>query len=424
VSVPAPATKWRFPARVGGALSPVIEAVAAMPANRPPGTGLAVRLGPGVAARLGAGDGPGGEHRVAVHLARRLGVAEPHLHVGEAADPFERPWPLGDDVRPRAVDDARLPERPTLFVVAAGLEPARWRARPATIDGSCDPLLASLGRGQALGLASLEPYFVGADERLQRRYRAIISADWSEHRSRLERVAAAARAASQSTCADEVDELRAALDRCVKGGGCRSAPRLFLGAHLYVGSRNIGDDALGGCAPRSEDPDLAQTLTALRGAAQAASSSVAETLDPRWTEFADRLSALVAVYEHVERMCEPRRRRFTERDVAELDASLDSLVERLRAPLVGARTHWRGGARAFHVAGLGKVQPWLVADGPTAASVRSEAASLESEVYDRARCTGPFEDDPLALVLVAEGEVLDAYFVYPEQLVCPQLEGD
>src|SRR5690606_1415440 len=102
----------------------------------------------------------------------------------------------------------------------------------------------------------------------------------------------------------------------------------------------------------SECPQLLgrDYVEALRAPARSAAETTADQLDVRWMILAERLATLAEVYDALDQLCTPRRRRFGAEDLASLHArviELGQLYQREEPPAHDAR--FLDNDASFHV---------------------------------------------------------------------------
>lgn len=312
------------------------------------------------------------------------------------------------------------------FVDAAPIEREAWQALPARMRGTCEPAMATLAAGQEQSLAMLEPFLDHTDAVLAALYRIEASRTLPELREAL----AEFRAPKPAAGADPLRHgcghfywsvVEAA--RCESASSCPAAPRVILDGRAQIGWRAPAQPPTDRCEQRVGRDVLAE----LASVHQRTVTAAADRLDPRWSELADRLAALVAVHDALVDACTPRRRRFAPDDIDRIRRRVASitrvLAEDPRAASVGA---WRLDPLPVKVPGVGPVRRVATFDaGPGGAPdrVRGEAAGLRELVLERARCTATVGDTPwvVAVADVATKRVVHLGFYFPEELSCEEL---
>lgn len=318
-----------------------------------------------------------------------------------------------------------------LVVDDAQLDPGRWRALPARAVGSCDAPMAALAIGQEQSLAELEPFLDHADAVLWQVYRAALDAtlprlseelsSYEERRTRTD--FADQRLFEQYQCGHVYWEYLQSFTRCDDdASSCPSAPRVFL----------VGGARIGTVEPSIYVPDdCAATVgrdyvLELRTVAAEAAEVATEHLSMDWVSLADRLGAVTEVYEALEDVCAPRRRRFAPEDLAAMRQRLAAIGETLSTsePSLAAG-RWTRVEQSFHVPGVGPVQQVAEYDGgpgsPSEVAV-AEARALRELVLRRALCRSGRPPLPLAVAVADDaGEVGFFGYFYEEELVCGEL---
>ncbi|MCA9709433.1 MAG: hypothetical protein KDK70_26565 [Myxococcales bacterium] len=164
----------------------------------------------------------------------------------------------------------------------------------------------------------------------------------------------------------------------------------------------------------------------LRGVAAETAEVAQEHLAPSWSALADRLGALTEVYDALDDVCVPRRRRFDPDDLRAARERLAS-IGRALASDQGALPagHWTVSEQPFHVAGFGPVQQVALYDaGPGSPSqvAIAEARALRELVLQRSLCRTGRPALPLAVALVeASGQVESFGYFFEEELLCGEL---
>lgn len=337
--------------------------------------------------------------------------------------------------RPRYRFEGRLPVPPTrasavLVVDDAELDPGQWRGLTATAVGSCHAPMAALAVGQEQSLAELEPFLDHADATLWQVYRPALQAIVPRLRAELEpyRVAEPrgeldAREQEQHQCGHAYWEYLEAFARCGDElQSCAPAPRVFLMGGARIGTAEPSVWIPEGCAA-AMGRDYVQEL---RTVAAEAAEVAQEHLAPSWSVMADRVGAITEVYEALEDVCTPRRRRFAEADLRAARARLTAIGEALASDEGAQPTgRWAVAAEPFHVPGYGPVQQvarYHAGPGSASETVVGQARALRELLLGRALCRSGQPALPLAVALVRpSGEVEVMGYYFEEELACGDL---
>lgn len=318
----------------------------------------------------------------------------------------------------------------TLAFDAAEIDLPLWQALPAVAVGSCEPAMRALAAGQETALAQLAPFLDHADALLGSAYRAELAAFVPEYTAALARFAAPrAREdfqAEEDWAAYQCGRAYLAhvepYARCARAAEpCGAAPRLVL---------------VGGARVAAPEPPLAVSercpalvgrdyAAELRGLGRAAAESATTSLGRAWTVLADRLGTLTEVHAALEDVCTPRRRRFTEADVAEARARLARVGAALASDEVGPGAgRWELRDEPLHVPGLGPSRE-LARFVPGPASVNAglvaEARALREFVLSRSLCRTGHAATPLTVLVAAAGQVEFFGYFFEEELFCGPL---
>lgn len=329
-----------------------------------------------------------------------------------------------------ALRDAQTPAG--LWIGTAPIDVERWRRRPPRSEGSCSPLMETLGVGQERALAKLEPFLDHADLVLDRLYRRAMAEALPRVRADLEQWAplpdrkafASESEFAVAECGHAAWEYARTYGGCVdEDGECRTAPRVFV-----VGAARIGSAEPSVYVPDSCPQVLGRDyVEALREPAREAVETAADVLDPRWAGLADRLGALGELHAALDDVCTPRRRRFSEGDVDMLRERVVALGDRFNARVVPRHdARWLMFDEEFHVGGFGVVHQLARFDSGSGSAPReilAGARGLRELGLTRARCQAEGSDVPLATILVdaEDGSVDYLGYFYPEQLTCSDL---
>ena len=423
---------WTPPSLVAGDVEPLAAALAGHES-------IALRLGP----RFG---GPEAMARIeALVHALRPGVAiasqelEAEPFAG-AALPLTRE-PDDGGARPRYRFEGRMAvgdphERPpstasaVLVIADAELDAGKWRALPARAVGSCRAPMVALAAGQEQSLAELEPFLDHADGTLWQVYRPALRAilpqlfaELEPYREPRPRAELDAREQDQYQCGHAYWQHVEAYARCGEElATCAPAPRVFL----------MGGARIGTAEPNVWIPEDCAALVGrdyvqeLRTIAAEAAEVAQEHLAPSWSALADRVGAITEVYDALEDVCTPRRRRFAEADLRAARGRLAAIGQAL-ASAEGAHPAggWALAEEPFHVPGSGP--GWQVARydaGPGSASqiAVEQARALRELVLGRALCRSGQPALPLAVALVQGGGEVEFFgYFFEEELSCGEL---
>lgn len=347
---------------------------------------------------------------------------------------------------------AELGDPAVLVVGPVGVETPTWRQLATATVGTCEPLLDQLLEGQRDSLALLEPFLDHADAVLASVYvnelAAVVPsvreelAEFERERDRRDFDAQGwaryqcGRRYHQylqpfASCVAASDQLGAAEVARLEGshgaGGvktpCPTTPRLFLRGAARIGSVEPSDYIPSEC-PRLLGRDYVE---ALRAPARTAAEITGDHLDVRWMILAERLATLAEVYDSLEQLCAPGRRRFGVDDLTQLRArvaELGLLYRRDEQPAHDAR--FLANDASFHVPGIGKVRQLARFDGGTGSASRALiAAARELGKFDRvhAQCVARPGEAPLMAMLIETARATPEFlgFYYEEELWCDEL---
>lgn len=408
-------------------------------------------------------EGLSDDKQVALHLGRRFGGPEwtrriasllqalrPQAEVvatREDAGPFAGlSLPLErrgktDSPRPRydwtggplpAMDKTATADGGAVLVLDdATVEPGQWRALPAQAIGSCELPLAALAAGQEQSLAELEPFLDHADAVLWQVYGPALAAALPRMTAELKSYKVAPNRADFADGATfEQHECGHAYWRYVHefaacgadAAGCFAAPRVFLVGGVRVGSAEPSVFVPPACAAKVGRDYVAD----LRSIATEAAEVAQEHLAPSWVALADRLGAVTEVYETLEDVCTPRRRRFSPEDLVAMRGRLAAIGDALASDdPVHPAARWHLEHSQFHVPGYGPVHEvahYEAGPGSPSEVAVAEARGLREFVLKRALCRSGEPGLPLAVALVRdEGEVEFFGYFFEEELFCGEL---
>jgi hypothetical protein len=347
---------------------------------------------------------------------------------------------------------AALGDPAVLVVGPVGIDTPTWRQLATATVGTCEPLLDQLLAGQNDSLALLEPFLDHADAVLANTYLVELAtvvpslraelAEFEQERDRRdfdaqgwERYQCGRRYHQYlqpfATCVAASEQLGIAEVARIEGshgaGGvktpCPTTPRFFLRGAARIGSVEPSDYIPLEC-PKLLGRDYVE---ALRAPARTAAEITGDHLDVRWMILAERLATLAEIYESLEQLCAPGRRRFTAEDLAALRArvvELGLLFARDEQPAHDAR--FLDNDANFHVPGIGKVRQLARFDAGTGSASRALiAAAGELGKFDRvhAQCVARPGDAPLMAMLIDTARAKPEFlgFYYEEELWCEEL---
>lgn len=414
-------------------------------------------------------DALAGHDAIALHLGERFAAPEPAAqvqHLVEALRPGASTEVLDRDDAPfegvalpleREPDDGparpryRAPEalRPVeteasavLVLDDAALPSGPWRALSARAVGSCHAPMAALAAGQEQALAELEPFLDHADAVLWQVYRPALQAALPRLLAELEPYRPSdgpsdgpSNGASGGTAPDDEHgwqqhqcgraywQYLQAFARCGdEAAPCPAAPRVFLVGGARIGTAEPSVYVPEGCAATLGRDYVVE----LRSIAAEAAQVAREHLAPSWTALADRLGAVTEVYDALDDVCTPRRRRFASDDLAAARQRLAAIGRALASDeLAHPDGGWVLADDVFHVPGYGPVRQVATYDaGPGSASeaVVSQARALRELLLRRALCRGS-QAPPLAAAVVdpRSGRVHAFGYFFEEELSCGEL---
>jgi hypothetical protein len=342
---------------------------------------------------------------------------------------------------------------PAVLVVGrVGVDTPTWRQLATATVGSCEPLLTKLLDGQRQSLALLEPFLDHADATLASLYLTELAAVVPTLRAELDEfeVERDRRSFDQqgwdryqcgrryrqylqpfASCAAATEQLGVAeVMRLEAGHGlgaiktpCPSTPRLFLRGTARIGSVEPSDYIPNEC-PKLLGRDYVE---ALRAPARDAAEVAGDHLDAHWMILAERLATLTEVYEGLDQLCTPGRRRFEAAELERLRARVAELGLLYRVdeqPAHDAR--FLANDADFHVPGVGKVRQLARYDGGTASASRTlSLAARELAKFDRVhgRCLARPGAAPLMAMLIDTAAASPVFlgFYYEEELWCGEL---
>jgi hypothetical protein len=319
-----------------------------------------------------------------------------------------------------------------LLLDDAQLEPGRWRGLPARAVGSCQAPMAALAVGQEQSLAELEPFLDHADATLWQVYRPALQALVAQLRAELEPYQGHRTRAelddddvwAQYQCGRAYWEHLQSFARCgTELASCAPAPRVFLMGGARIGTAEPSIYIPEGCAAKVGRDHVLE----LRSLAAEAAQVAQEHLAPSWMALADRVGAITEVYEALEDVCTPRRRRFDAADLQAARGRLAAIGEALTSDeLTHPEGRWIPADEPFHVPGYGPVQQvarYHAGPGSASEAAVGQARALRELVLGRALCRSAQPALPLALALVQarSGRVEFFGYFFEEELMCGEL---
>ncbi len=317
----------------------------------------------------------------------------------------------------------------TVLVVGdAALDVRAWRALPAAWSGSCQPLYDALALSQEQSLAYVEPFLDHVDTVLRLNFRAGLVGAIPELRAALESYAspdAPAEASSEQVQTHACGHARflrvEAAAACLHGARCDAGPRLVLrgGAAVAMPAPAWSPED---CDARLE-VDVEGTVT--RVATEATVVTVSQ-LEPQWVTLVDRVGAMGAVYEALEDVCSPRRRRFAEEDLVDARARLGRVERALGSDALDESGRWDVEVGSMFVPGAGPMTTlahFVPAQGGGSQSAVAEAKGVRRFLLSRSLCRSGYGELPLAVAVFEPSAPNPKYFgyLYEETLSCADL---
>ena len=314
----------------------------------------------------------------------------------------------------------------------ATVDPASWRALPAHAVGSCYEPMAALASGQEQSLAELEPFLDHADAVLWQVYRPALRHTVERMSAELEPYAAPRTRADfsdnaaweQHECGHAYWNFLQSYSACgSEVASCPSAPRVFLIGGARIGTAEPSVYVPDGCAEIVGRDYVGELRTVAGESAEVAQEHLAAS----WVDLADRLGAVTEVYEALEDVCTPRRRRFAQSDIEAMRDRLTAIGDTLASgQLAHPAGHWEFTEAPFHVPGFGPVQQVAYFDagpGSPSETAVAEARALRQFVLQRALCRSGRPTLPLATAVVDgdDGKVEFFGYFFEEELFCGEL---
>ncbi|MGH1342180.1 MAG: hypothetical protein ACRBN8_11540 [Nannocystales bacterium] len=319
-------------------------------------------------------------------------------------------------------------DRTVLVVGDADLDVRAWRALPAAWSGSCQPIYDALALSQEQSLAYAEPFLDHADTVLRLNFRAGLADVLPDLRTALEPYASPeppAEATSderQTHACGRAQYLRVeAAATCLQGNRCEAGPRVVLRGGVAV-AMSAPQWAPDDCEERIET-DVEAVLTT---AATKATVATVSQLEPQWVTLVDRVGAMGAVYEALEDLCSPRRRRFADEDLVDARARLGRVERALGSDALDESGRWDVDVGSMFVPGAGPVTTlarFVPAEGGGAQTAVAEAKGVRRFLLSRSLCRSGYGDLPLAVAVFDpdQAEAKHFTYVYEETLFCADL---
>lgn len=319
-------------------------------------------------------------------------------------------------------------ETTTLVLVDAPVELQAWRALPAAWAGSCEPIYDALALGQEQSLAYAEPFLDHADTVLRIRFEAGLAGSLEALREAVagfEETEAPADASAEQrgvhACGHAAFTRVQEAEACVAADGCGLAPRLVLRGGVAV-AMPAPPWAPSDCDDRLPI-DVEGTLQ--RVATDAVVATVSQ-LEPQWVTLADRAGAMGAVYEALEDLCSPRRRRFAPEDLSDARARLAGVERALGSSTLDESGRWQVGVGQLFVPGSGPMTTlatFVPAEGGASQTAVAEAKGVRRFLLSRSLCRSGYGERPLLAAVFPPGATAPSFvgYFYEETLSCADL---
>lgn len=313
-----------------------------------------------------------------------------------------------------------------LVIDDAKIDRRQWQGLPMSSVGSCDAILDAVSTAHRATTDQLAPLLTHADRSLEEAYREVVGrslpglvrelAPYEPGRDRVDFGDGPSFEAYKCGVAyREVVDARASC----QAGPCGFAPRLLVHEGVRIGTR--GDDVYvpSGCETRY-GRDVRADVDAI---AAAAATAVAEQLDPRWLELAQRASVLGQLQAQLEADCQPRRRRITPESLDRARDTMSALEAELETPLGASTGQWLAERVKFTMPRMGAVDVLFRHEpGQADASRRGveHVATLAKTLRQGEACRSGATELPVVVLLtdVATSEVRFMSYFYEEELVC------
>ncbi len=389
--------------------------------------------------------GSGSDPRAAVAMravVRARGEPDAPLPLARAPGPVtQRPRydPAALELEVAAAREAADGAARLLVIDEAELELPAWNALETRHVGSCEPVFAGLAEGHERSLALVAPFLDHVDASLWQVFRGQLAVYLPELQKDLASYGADAgdeqgqRGRCGAAYREYVERFSVCLAEASSKRACAYAPR----ALLTQGALQVGMIEPDVFVPEVCGQEFGRDVRdELRGMARESARVVTATLDPSWTELADRLATVSELHGALAEICVPRRRRFSAADLDELHVRLSRVGELLSSPPLTAMSPpekpleagaWRVRGGAFPVPGLGdayRVAGFERAPDSLAEQVLAQARGMREFAFGRAVCQTRRETRPLAIALIdARAGALEFFgYFYSEELFCEGLE--
>lgn len=316
----------------------------------------------------------------------------------------------------------------TVVLGDAPIDLTAWRALPAAAAGSCQPAFDALALAQEQSLAYLEPFLDHADTVLRLQFRAQLAAviesmraDVAAFESPTPAEGASVAETEAHACGHALFERVQEAATCLRGDVCPVAPRLVLRGGLAV-AMPAPPWSPGDCSERVP-LRVEEQLQELGTEATVATIS---QLEPQWVTLADRVGAMGAVYEALDDVCSPRRRRFAEEDLVDARVRLQRVERALGSDVLDESGRWDVEVGALFVPGAGPVvtlATFVPAEGGASQTAVAEAKGVRQFLLSRSLCRSGFGERPLAVAVFQPGAAEPSFagFLYEETFACADL---
>lgn len=316
----------------------------------------------------------------------------------------------------------------TLVLGEAHVDLRAWRALPVAASGSCQPAFDALALAQEQSLAYLEPFLDHADTVLRLRFRAELASvidsmrvDVTAFESPIAEQGASSDQVQTHACGHALYERVEAAQACLRGDACAIGPRMVLrgGVAVAMAAPPWSPDDCRDRVPLRVEAQLQEIAT------RAAVETVSQ-LEPRWVTLADRLGAMGVVYEALDDVCSPRRRRFAEEDLADARVRLSRVERALGSDVLDESGRWDVETGRVFLPGTGPVRTlatFVPAKGGASQQAVAEAKGVRRFLLSRSLCRSGFSERPLAVAVFEPGQAEASFagFLYEETFACADL---
>lgn len=316
----------------------------------------------------------------------------------------------------------------TVVIGEAPVDLTAWRALPAASAGSCEPVFEALALGQEQSLAYVEPFLDHADTVLRLRFRAGLAQVLPELRAQVEpyaspepRADATPDEAEAHACGHALYARVEEAARCSADRVCPTAPRMVLrgGAAVAMPAPPWSPGDCGARVPLRVEETLQSIATE-------ASVATVSQLEPRWVTLVDRVGAIGAVYEALDDVCSPRRRRFAAEDLADARARLERVERALGSDVLDESGRWDVGVGSLFVPGAGPMitlATFRAAEAGASQTAIAGAKGVRRFLLSRSLCRSGYGELPLAVAVFEPGASTPSFagYLYEETLVCADL---